>query len=115
MSHNDDKELLLTFIWSFSNSHFFDGDYVIAENAEWILTMQGLTKVPGPGKRRYNDAFLSTAEVANVVGVHPSQAGELLKRLELKKSEREGYRISELVETARRLGQCPLESGDAGR
>ena len=112
---NDDKELLETFIRTFASDAMVHGDYVIAENAEWVLVMRGLTKIPGPRERRYNNAFLSTAEVADAMGVDPRRAGDLLAQLRVNKSKREGYRISELVDAARRVRISLIESDVPGR
>ena len=112
---NDNKELLETFVRRFASAAMVLGDYVIKENAEWVLAMRGLTKVPGTRERRYNDAFLSTAEVTDVMGVDPRRAGDLLSKLGVNKSKREGYRISELGDTARRLRRSLLKSDEPGR
>ena len=104
---NDNKELLETFVRRFVSAAMVLGNYLIEENAEWVLVMRGLTEVPGPRERRYNDASL--------MGVDPRRAGDLLSKLGVNKSKREGYRIIELGDTARRLRRNLLESDEPGR
>ena len=46
---------------------------------------------------------VSVAELSEQLGVHPSTAGDLMKRLEVTRSQRGGYLRSEMFEAAARL------------
>ena len=102
MSRSDDKELLLTFCRAFGD-HIIPSENPEDNSARWLLLRHGLKKSPGPRERRSNDLFLSTVDLAEIMREDPRRVGELMARLGVPKSKREGYRITDLVAVERRV------------
>ena len=102
MSRSDDIELLLTFCRAFGD-HINPSENPEDNLATSLLHRHGLHKNPGIRSQGSNDLFLSAADLAEVMGESQRRVGDLMARLGVHKSQRGGYRITDLVAVERRV------------